>query len=68
MQVAQPEYESVWGKDFGEEMAVMLKAFEPQRDWGYAHQLDVVTAEDLGIERGELVGLKETLEREKHRL
>lgn len=66
--VPQPEYESIWGKDFGEEMALMFKAFEPESDWGKAHKPDVITAEDLGISGSELIGLKATLEREKHRL
>lgn len=68
MQVGQEEYESVWGKEFGEELAVMFKSFEPESDWGKPYGGDVVTAEDLGIKRGELLGLKETLEREKERL
>ena len=68
VQVGQEEYESVWGKEFGEELAVMFKSFEPESDWGKPYGGDVVTAEDLGIKRGELLGLKETLEREKERL
>ena len=68
MQVGQEEYESVWGKEFGAELAVMFRSFEPESDWGKPYGGDVVTAEDLGIGRDQLLGLKETLEREKHRL
>ena len=68
MQVGQEQYEEVWGKEFGEELAVMFRSFEPESDWGKPYGGDVVTAGELGIKRGELLGLKETLEREKHRL
>ncbi|KAM0710758.1 hypothetical protein Q7P35_001496 [Cladosporium inversicolor] len=68
VQVGQEQYESVWGKEFGEELAAMFRSFEPESDWGKPYGGDVVTAGDLGIGRGELLGLKETLEREKHRL
>ena len=68
MQVGQAEYEDVWGKEFGEELAIMFKSFEPESDWGKPYGGDVVTAAELGIKREELLGLKETLEREKHRL
>jgi hypothetical protein len=66
--VGQEEYQSVWGKEFGEELAVMFRSFEPESDWGKPYGGDVVTAEELGIKREELLGLKETLEREKGRL
>ena len=68
MQVGQEQYESVWGKEFGEELAVMFKSFEPESDWGRPYGGDVVTAQDLEIKREELLGLKETLKREKNRL
>lgn len=68
MQVEQAEYEDVWGKEFGEELAVMFKSFEPESDWAKPYGGDVVTAAELGIKREELLGLKETLEREKQRL
>ena len=68
LQVSQQDYEGVWGKEFGEEMALGLNISEVESDWRAAHKADVVTAEELGIGRGELVGLRETLEREKHRL
>lgn len=68
VQASQADYEAIWGKDFGGEMAVMFQAYEKEGDWGKAHKPDVITAEDLEIEKGELVGLKETLEREKRRL
>jgi hypothetical protein len=68
LQVSQPDYEAVWGKEFGEEMALGLNLSEAESDWTAAHKADVITAEDLGIKEGELVGLRETLEREKHRL
>ena len=68
VQVGQEQYESVWGKEFGEELAVMFKSFEPESDWGRPYGGDVVTAQDLGIKREELLGLKETLKREKNRL
>lgn len=68
MQVGQDTYESVWGKEFGEELAVMFRSFEPESDWGKPYGGDVVTAEDLGIKREDLLGLKETLWREKERL
>jgi hypothetical protein len=68
LQVSQPEYEGVWGKEFGEEMALGLNVSEAESDWTVAHKPDVITAEELGINEGELVGLRETLEREKHRL
>ena len=68
MQVGQEEYESVWGKEFGEEMGLGLRVSEAESDWTAAHKTDLVTAEELGIREGELVGLRETLEREKHRL
>lgn len=68
VQVGQEEYEDVWGKEFGAELGVMFRSFEPESDWGKPYGGDVVTAEDLGIRKEELLGLKETLEREKHRL
>jgi hypothetical protein len=68
VQVSQEQYEAIWGKEFGEEMAIMFRSFEPEKDWGKAHAPDVITAEELGIERGTLVGLRECLEREKGRL
>jgi hypothetical protein len=68
VQISQAEYESVWGKEFGEEIAIMLKSFEPEADWTKPYGKDVVTAEDLGIRKEELIGLREALEREKHRL
>lgn len=68
VEVSQEQYEALWGKEFGEEMALMFKAFEKEGDWGKAHKPDVVTPKDLGIKEGEMVGLKATLEREKHRL
>lgn len=68
VEVSQEQYEGLWGKEFGEEMALMFKAFEKEGDWGKAHKPDVVTPKDLGIKEGEMVGLKATLEREKHRL
>jgi hypothetical protein len=66
--VSPEEYVSIWGKDFGDEMVAMFKSFEPEKDWAKPYRPDVVTAEDLGIKKEELVGLRETLEREKHRL
>lgn len=68
VQVGQEQYEEVWGKEFGEELAVMFRSFEPESDWGKPYGGDVISADDLGIKREELLGLKETLEREKHRL
>jgi hypothetical protein len=68
VQVSQEQYEAIWGKEFGEEMALMFRSFEPEEDWGKAHKGDVVTGAELGIERGRLVGVRECLEREKHRL
>ena len=67
MQVSQAEYESVWGEEYGKEIAIMLKAFEKEGDWTKPYGEDVVTAEDLGIKE-ELIGLREALEKEKHRL
>jgi hypothetical protein len=49
-------------------MSLGLNISEAESDWTAAHKADVITAEDLGINEGELVGLRETLEREKHRL
>ena len=68
VQVSQPDYEGLWGKEFGEEMGLGLRVSEAESDWTAAHKTDLVTAEELGIREGELVGLRETLEREKHRL
>ena len=68
VQVSQPDYEEIWGKEFGEEMGLGLRVSEADSDWTAAHKTDLVTAEELGIREGELVGLRETLEREKHRL
>jgi hypothetical protein len=68
VQVSQPEYEDIWGKEFGEEMGLGLRVSEAESDWTAAHKRDVVTAAELGIQEGELVGLRATLEREKHRL
>ncbi|KAM0713958.1 hypothetical protein Q7P37_010921 [Cladosporium fusiforme] len=68
LEVSQAQYESLWGKEFGEEMALMFKAFEQESDWGKAHAPDVITPTDLGIKEGDLLGLKATLEREKYRL
>jgi hypothetical protein len=68
VQVSQPDYEGVWGKEFGEEMSLGLNVSEVESDWTAAHKGEVVTAKELGIERGELIGLRETLERERHRL
>jgi hypothetical protein len=45
-----------------------LNVSEVESDWTAAHKGEVVTAKELGIERGELIGLRETLERERHRL
>ena len=49
-------------------MGLGLRVSEAESDWTAAHKTDLVTAEELGIREGELVGLRETLEREKHRL
>lgn len=68
-QISQSEYESLWGKEFGEEMVVMFKTFEVgNKDYDRAHRPNVISAEDLGIAKEDLIGHKTTLEREKHRL
>lgn len=66
--VPQAEYESIWGKEFGKEMALMFRPFEQERDWGKPYSPNVITPSDLGIAPDELVGVKATLEREKERL
>jgi hypothetical protein len=68
VQVSQPDYEGLWGKEFGEEMGLGLRVSEAESDWTAAHKADVVTAGELGIKEGELVGLRATLERERYRL
>jgi len=68
VQVSQLDYEAIWGKEFGEEMGLGLRISEAESDWTKAHEGHVITAEELGIGEGELVGLRETLVRERHRL
>lgn len=58
-------YEGIWGP-FGREVGLMLRAFEGVGDWtGPYGGCEVVTAGDLGIVEGELVGLREALEGER---
>lgn len=67
VEVSNEQYESLWGP-FGKELRLMFETFEKQPDWTVAHKGDVITADDLGIAKEDLVGTRAALEKEKDRL
>jgi hypothetical protein len=60
LDIGLEKYEEMWGA-YGTELGLMFKAFEATYDWTKPYQPNVVTVQDLGIEAGELVGLRSAL-------
>jgi len=67
VKVSTEQYEALWGT-FGKELGSMFRAFEKQPDWSVAHRGDVVNAEDLGIAKEDLVGVRAALEKNRDKL
>ncbi|MCJ1477415.1 hypothetical protein MMC13_006086 [Lambiella insularis] len=60
VEIPAEEYIKLWGP-FGQEMDSQYKFGEEFGDWGTFRE-DLLTEEELGIERGQLVGLERYLE------
>lgn len=60
-------YEQIWGPH-GLEVGLMLKACEGASSWQDAYGSGVVSAKDLGIAEGTLIGLQAALEKDKELL
>ena len=62
VQIAPESFAEMWGEPGGKELADMYKFCEYVTDWGLLRQGNLLTPEDLGIQKGELVGMERALE------
>lgn len=67
VEVSPDTYAAMWGAG-GQELVEMYKFCEAVDDWAEHRGTDLLSAEDLGIEKGELVGMQEALESLKNLL
>ena len=62
VQVSPESFAEMWGEPGGKELADMYEFCQFVTDWGVHRQGNLLTPEDLGIKKGELVGMERALE------
>ena len=64
VEIEATAFATMWGPG-GHELAEMFKFCEAVDDWTDHRKGELVSAEDLGINKGELVGMQQSLEKLK---